>query len=236
MTASVAQRWASALRVCSLLAYLPLAYWAGTSSSPGWAAAALVDLVVLVLIEALCAPRLWAWIAAGSSLAAIAGLVAIDLVMVPLLLVPVAFIGMVAWWFGRSLRTGRTPLVTRIVAGIYGQTVEQLSPQHHRYTRRLTLFWAGLLVTLALVNLCLALIAVPDGVLARLGIAAPITVTRAQWSLFANVLNYGVVGGAMVVEYHWRKRVFPQRPYRNFVEFVRRMAALGPGFWRDLFR
>lgn len=236
MTASGAQRWATALRWGSLLAYVPLAHVAGTTSSPAWAAAALVDLVVLLLIEGLCAPRLWAWLTAAACLAVIAALVATDLALVPLLLVPVAFIGMVAWWFGRSLRAGRTPLVTRIVAGIYGQTVAQLSPQHHRYTRTLTGFWAGLLGSLALVNLTLALIAVPDGVLARIGIAAPITVTRAQWSLFANVLNYGVVGGAMVVEYHWRKRVFPQRPYRNFVEFVRRMAALGPGFWRDLFR
>ncbi len=236
MTASGAQRWATALRWCSLLAYVPLAHVAGTTSSPAWAAAALVDLVVLLLIEGLCAPRLWAWLTAAACLAAIAVLVATDLALMPLLLVPVAFIGMVAWWFGRSLRAGRTPLVTRIVAGIYGQTMAQLSPQHHRYTRTLTGFWAGLLGALALLNLTLALIAVPDGVLARIGIAAPITVTRAQWSLFANVLNYGVVGGAMVVEYHWRKRVFPQRPYRNFVEFVRRMAALGPGFWRDLFR
>ncbi len=236
MTASGAPRWAAALRWCSLLAYLPLAHVAGVTSSPAWAAAALVDLVVLVFIEALCVPRRGAWLAAALCLAAIAGLAALDLIMVPLLLVPVAFIGMTAWWFGRSLRAGRTPLVTRIVAGLYGQAAEELSPRHQRYTRGLTAFWAGLLTVLALVNWTLAMIAVPDGVLARLGVAAPYTVTREQWSLFANVLNYGVVGGAMAVEYHWRKRVFPQRPYRNFAEFVRRLAALGPGFWRDLFR
>jgi hypothetical protein len=26
------------------------------------------------------------------------------------------------------------------------------------------------------------------------------------------------------------------RPYRNIVDFVRQMAALGPAFWRDFFR
>lgn len=236
MTASGAPRWAAALRWGSLLAYLPLAHLAGTTSSPAWAAAALVDLVVVLWIEGLCAPRLWAWCAAGLSLAAIAVLAATDLILLPLLLVPAAFVGLLAWWFARSLRVGRTPLITRIVAGVYAQAPEELSPRHHRYTRRLTGFWAALLAALALANLTLALIAVPDGVLARLGVDAPVAVTRAQWSLFANVLNYGVVGAAMAIEYHWRKRVFPQRPYRNFAEFVRRLVALGPGFWRDLFR
>jgi uncharacterized membrane protein len=72
--------------------------------------------------------------------------------------------------------------------------------------------------------------------LAQSGVAAPVSVTQAQWSLFANALNYGVVGAVLLLEFQWRKRVFPQRPYRNMLDFARRMAALGPVFWRDLFR
>ena len=34
----------------------------------------------------------------------------------------------------------------------------------------------------------------------------------------------------------WRKRVFPQRPYRNFFQFLQQMARLGPGFWGRLMR
>jgi hypothetical protein len=30
--------------------------------------------------------------------------------------------------------------------------------------------------------------------------------------------------------------VFPVRPYGNVVDFARKMAALGPAFWRDFFR
>jgi uncharacterized membrane protein len=224
------------LRLLLLLAYLPLAHFAGTRSSPSLAALALVDVALLVFVEGMLAPRVWAWAGFLAALAVVAALVASGWVMIPLLLMPVVFIAIVAAWFARSLAPGREPLITRIVAGIYAQSGDVLTPRHQRYTRQLTGLWAVLLGSLASINLCLALIAVPDGVLARLGVAAPMTVTQSQWSLVANVLNYGIVGGALLVEYHWRKRVFPQRPYRNFVEFIQRMVALGPAFWRDLFR
>ena len=52
----------------------------------------------------------------------------------------------------------------------------------------------------------------------------------------ANIANYGVLGGFMVLEYIVRRRVFATLPYRNFAEFARRMAGLGPAFWRDVLR
>ena len=92
-----------------------------------------------------------------------------------------------------------------------------------------------MLASLALLNLLLALIAVPDGLLARFGVAAPLSITRTQWSWFANLCNYGIVGGFFLLEYQLRKRHFPGR-YKNFLDFGRRMAALGPTFWRDFLR
>ena len=68
------------------------------------------------------------------------------------------------------------------------------------------------------------------------GIAPPVAVPHSAWSWFANLLNYGLVGGFMLGEYQYRKRRFPRRPYRNGLDFARRMAALGPAFWRDLLR
>jgi uncharacterized membrane protein len=224
------------LRLLLVLAYLPLAHVAGSQSSPFLAALALIDIALVLLIEPLCAARAWAWVGLLAAVVVIVALLAADLALVPLLLMPVLFIGLGGWWFARSLAPGREPLITRIVIGIYAQAQEDLTPQHRRYTRQLTVMWAALMALLAAINLALALIAVPDGVLAQFGVSAPLTVTQGQWSLFANVLNYGIVAGAMVVEYHWRKRIFLRRPYRNFGEFVRQMAALGPGFWRDLFR
>ena len=78
--------------------------------------------------------------------------------------------------------------------------------------------------------------AVPDGVFARLGLASPWPVSQEAGSLFANILNYGVLGGFFLGEYVIRHRLFRDRPYRNFVDFIRQMGALGPGFWRELFR
>ena len=156
--------------------------------------------------------------------------------LLPVLLMPVVWLGLIGWVFGRTLRVGQVPLVTRLVTALYTKAGMSLSPRHQAYTRGLTAAWAGLLAALALLNLALALIAVPGGVLDRLGVVPVPQVTPAQWSLVANAANYGVIGGFMLVEYLARKRVFPVRPYRNFPDFVRKMAALGPDFWRGFLR
>src|SRR3546814_2448392 len=69
-----------------------------------------------------------------------------------------------------------------------------------RYTRGLTAAWAWLLAALAAVNLALAVLAVPDGLLAILGLSSPLPISRTQWSWFANICNYGIVGGFFIAE------------------------------------
>ena len=226
----------AALRLLLLAAYLPLAHFAGARHSPLLAALALGDLVLLLLVDGLLRRRATAWLALALAVAVLVPLARSAYALLPLLLVPPLFTAIVALWFARSLRPGRVPLITRVVAALYRQTLDELSPRHHRYARNLTLAWSLLLAAMTLLNLALALIAVPDGVLARLGIAAPMTVTGEQWSLIANLANYGVLGGFALIEYQVRKFVFPVRPYRNVVDFARQMAALGPAFWRDFFR
>ena len=218
------------------MAYLPLAHYAGTRHSPTLAVLALGDLALLVLIEALLRRRLAAWLAMAATVLALIALARSRYALTPLLLVPSVFTAMIGWWFARSLGPGREPLIAKVVGALYAQGGIPLTPRHRSYTRQLTLAWALLLALMTLVNLTLALIAVPDGVLAQFGIVAPVTVTNAQWSWIANVANYGVLVGFMLVEFQLRKRVFPVRPYRNALDFARRMAALGPVFWRDFFR
>jgi uncharacterized membrane protein len=226
----------AALRLLLLMAYPPLAHYAGTRHSPTLAALALGDLALLVLIEPLLRRRLAAWLVLAATVLALIALARSRFALTPLLLVPSVFTAMIGGWFARSLRPGRAPLIAKVVGALYAQAGMPLTPQHHRYTRQLTMAWALLLALMTLLNLTLALIAVPDGMLARFGLVAPVTVTNAQWSWIANIANYGVMGGFMLVEFQWRKRVFPVRPYRNAVDFARRMAALGPAFWRDFFR
>src|SRR3546814_17026488 len=100
-----------------------------------------------------------------------------------MLLVPVAFVALVAWWFGRSLRAGRVPLITRIVSALDEVAPEAMAADLRRYTRGLTAAWAWLLAALTAVNLALAVLAVPDGLLAILGLSPPLPIRERQSSV-----------------------------------------------------
>ncbi|WP_149195297.1 ketosynthase [Luteimonas suaedae] len=223
------------VEVLLAIGYALFAHLASARDSDALALTALLTLVLLVLASPLAARRRWAWLALPLLFAAAWSLFRAGHAGLPLLLVPVAFIGLIAWMFGRTLRPGRAPLIARIVAALDRVEPAALPPDLRAYTRGLTAAWALLLAALAVVNLLLALIAVPDGLLAALGLQAPVAITRTQWSWFANLCNYGIVGGFFFGEYLMRKRRFPGR-YRSFADFLRRLASLGAPFWRDLLR
>ena len=226
---------AALLRVALVAGYFVLAHAAGVRHDPRLAAAACGDIVAIVLLSPLLAGGAWAWAAFAACGVALAWLARGPHAFVPLLLVPVAILALVGGSFARTLRRGRVPLITRIVAAMDGVAATQLTPDLLSYTRRLTLGWALLLGALAVLNLALAALAVPDGLLAAFGIASPLPVTQAQWSWCANVGNYGLVAAFMLVEFRLRQRRFPGR-YTSFLHFLRRMAKLGPAFWADAFR
>ncbi|MCD7099866.1 ketosynthase [Stenotrophomonas sp. MMGLT7] len=228
--------WTAAAALLLALAYSPLAHWANASGRPQLAVLAAVALALMMLIEPLARRRLWAWCLLPLLLAALVPLWHSPRAMLLLAAPPALFTGWVAWFFGRSLLPGRQPLIGRIVDGLYASAGIQITPAQRRYTRRLTLAWALLLAALALFNAVLGLCAVPGGVLAQLGKASPWPISDASASLFANLLAYGVIGGFFVAEYALRSRWFPVRPYRNLPDFLRRLALLGPAFWRDLLR
>ncbi len=224
-----------ALRLALAVAYPLLAHWATLGGGDRAAALALLDLALLVLADVLLSRRAWAVLLVVAIGAGLWQLIDTPALQLLLLAPPMVFTGLLAWLFARSLRSPRGALITRIAAGMEQCEPAQLAPDLHRYTRRLTAAWAWLLLGLTVANGVLALIAVPDGVLAQLGHPPLVAVSQAQWSWFANLLNYGIVGGFFIGEYALRGHRFPDRPYRNFVDFLRRMAALGPRFWRELF-
>ena len=86
---------------------------------------------------------------------------------------------------------------------------ERLDPAIPAYTRRLTITWTALFCAMALLNLLLALCAVPSGILAMLNVDPPVEVSLRTWSLFANVLNYLITGGFFLAEHAYRQRRFP---------------------------
>ena len=225
---------ALALRTALALAYPFLAHAANARDDSVLAAVALGDLVAILLLGPLLRLKGWAWACLAALIPGLVALAQAPWATLPLLAPPVVFVGLVAWLFARTLRSGRVPLVTRMAAAVHDCPVAELEPDLAAYTRRLTGFWAALLGALCLVNLALALFAAPEGLLAQLGHATPLPVMDARGSLFANLLIHGVVAACFIGEFAWRQHRFPDQPYRNLPGFLGKLLALGPGFWRSL--
>ena len=211
------------------VAYPVTAHLAVLSGSTGFIAASVGLLVLLVLLPALVAHRPVAW---GLLLAAIAALFVASVrgqALLLLFLPPVLINGFMAWLFGHTLRPGRLPLIERIVRALHGG-LDDLDATIVGYARRLTFAWAALFVALATVNFALAALATPGGLLLTGGIAPPVTVPLEAWSLFANVLNYLIVGAMFAIEFQVRRRRFPQQSYRGFFDFLRRLSGVNAIF------
>ena len=228
-------RAAFALRCLAAVAYPLLAHAATLSGDSRVAAFAALDLVLAALAAPLLRLRPAAWTAFAVAAFAAAWLARGPHALLPLLLAPPAFVAAVGWAFASTLREGRVPLVGRIAAALDGVAWPALPDAVRAYTRRVTFAWALLLLALALVDATLALFAVPRGVLAQLGIASDFAIAEADWSWFANIGDYAVIGGFMLAEYGYRRWRFPMQAPGLFV-FLRRMAQLGPSFWREALR
>lgn len=227
---------AALARLLLSAAYPLIAHAASTLRDPRLAALALLDIVLILLVVPLARGRGWAWSVVAAAVLALWMVQRSGVLPVLLLLPPVLFPWLVAWFFARTLRADRVPLITRIASAMEDCPPAALAPALRSYTRGLTALWAVVLAGIGVANLALGLIAVPDGLLAQLGYAAPVTVSQVAWSWFANLLDYGLAGLLMVIEYLVRMRMFPDRPYRTLPQFVRRLGALGPTFWRDVMR
>jgi len=212
------------------LAYPLAAHVAVVTGRPALISASIGLLVVLLLLPGLHRGRPLAWtllLLAGAGLYASASS---ERALLLLFLPPIVLNGFMAWVFGHTLRPGRTPLIERLVRLMHGPE-DPPGEEIVAYARRVTQAWAGLFVVLTALNLLLATLARPGGLLLAAGFDPTVTVPLEAWSLFANVLNYLFVAALFVVEYAVRRRRFPQRPHRSLADFTRRLAALG-----DLFR
>ena len=205
------------------------AHLAVLSGSTSLIAASVGLLALLVLLPALLARRPVAW---GLLLVASAGLYVAAVrgqALLLLFLPPILINGFMAWLFGHTLRPGRLPLIERIIRALHGG-LDDIDATIVGYARRLTFAWAALFVALATVNFALAALATPGGLLLAGGIAPPVTVPLEAWSLFANVLNYLIVGAMFAIEFQVRRRRFPQQSYRGFFDFLRRLSGVSAIF------
>lgn len=156
----------------------------------------------------------------------------LDAAMLVLYVPPVAFNAFVGWIFARSLVSGSVPLIERFSRAMR-EPGAVFDAAVIGYARRLTLAWALLLFALAALNLGLALLAEPAGLLRMAGIVPPVSVSQAVWSWFANVLNYVIIGAVFVIEWFVRRWRFPNHQHAaSLAQFATRLAALGPQLWR----
>jgi uncharacterized membrane protein len=119
---------------------------------------------------------------------------------------PVASFALFLWFFGRTLRGGREPLVTAIARFMHGT----IGPNVERYTRRVTAAWCVFFAAMAAASIALAAF-------------APVAV----WSFFSNVLSYPLVGLMFAGEYAIRRRRFPDYRHVPPGVLVRRIAEAG---------
>ncbi len=211
------------------LAYPLAAHAAILTMNPTLIAASIALLVLIILLPGLRRRRVVAWallVAAGVGLSAIAGR---EQTLLLLFLPPILINGFMAWVFGHTLRPGQLPLIERIIRILHGNAAG-VDSDIAAYARRLTLAWTSLFIALAAANLALAALARPGGILLAFGLNLPVTVSLDTWSLFANVLNYLIVGAFFVIEYWFRRQRFPQQTYRGFFDFIRRLASVSEVF------
>jgi uncharacterized membrane protein len=220
------------LLVLLALAYPVLAHLAALLEQPVLRTAAVGALAALVLLPLLRAKPVTGAAATLAFVVAAVALARHDRLDLLLFLPPVLIPAAGAWLFGHTLAAGRVPLIERLVAMIHGDG--PIDPGVPAYARRLTLAWTLVLGLLAAANALLALLAVPGGVLAALDVASPVAVPLAWWSWLANVGGYALLAVLFAAEYAYRRRRFPDQPYRNFADFAARVRAAGPRLVRSL--
>jgi uncharacterized membrane protein len=209
------------------VAYLILANLAAFTHRPTLMLAAVAALALALLAPALLAPRAIAWITVAPVALLLHWLYRHGLAVLPLYAPPVLINVLLAWTFGRTLRAGRTPLIYRFVLLLHAGEAPP-NPAIRCYATRLTLIWTAFFVLMALVNLVLALCAVPAGILISAGIEPPVRIPQSIWSLFANGLNYALVGLFFIVEFFWRRVRFTDQPYRGIIDFLRKLSKVAP--------
>lgn len=195
-------------RLSALAGFAPLLYAicvhaAVVTGFAGLRFAALVVLILNAFGPWLVRRRPGAWIAASGLIAATWPVMNTVGAGAFLYAAPVLICLALAWFFGRTLCAGRTPLITKLADTIRGP----LPAPVRRYTRGVTVFWFAIMLTMALVDLSLALFASPE-----------------IWSLFANVVNYLIIAALFVLEWcvrQWAIGEYEHLGWRGYLKALR---------------
>jgi uncharacterized membrane protein len=207
------------------IAYPVVVHWAVVTRSVMLTLASLAILASLALLPRLVARNVLAWCLAPMIIAGLWFLERQDSSWLPLYAAPVFVNFFGSWIFAHTLAPGKVPLIERLARLLHEP--DGISDEIARYARKVTLAWALFLAGLALLNLTLALLAKPDGILLMMGVHPSVTVPQEVWSLFSNFLNYLMAGLFFIGEYIYRQHRFPEQPYRNIIDFMQRARRVG---------
>jgi uncharacterized membrane protein len=195
-------RWAPrhALGVLLLLSYPVLTHAAVTTGLAYLAWTAWLCIAALVVVSF---PGQWGL--AGFALLAAAPLAADPdaLLKFPPVIINLAL----AVWFGRTLAPDEEPMISWFARLARGT---ELPPDLARYTRRSTVMWTAFFVSMAAAAAALAVLATPR-----------------TWSLFANGIDYLLVGVLFVGEYVFRRVRYPHHAHRPLADVVRTVVRAG---------
>ena len=97
-----------------------------------------------------------------------------------------------AWFFGRTLTSGREALITRFARLEHGQP----EPRIMAYTRRLTWVWVAFFLIMAAISVALAA-----------------SSAREAWVWFTAIGNYLCVAALFAIEYGYRRWRFPRKDH-----------------------
>lgn len=202
------------LALALLLAY-PLLLLAALWLRLGWLSAlAALDLITLLLLGGLLRGHRPAWAAWLVAITGTAWLLQRDQVEIMLMLVPVLINAGMAWFFGATLLPGRRPLVARAILAFEGEQ-RLAQPGVTRYARSLTWAWTVLLTAQALLMLVCATGAQPNGILARLGLPAPLSLPEYWANWYLHLGGFLVIGLFSVAEFAWRNWHLRHLPHDN---------------------
>jgi uncharacterized membrane protein len=194
----------------------------------GWLGALATGMVAsLVLWPALrrfspAAIALWLVAVAGIAALAFAGLGDSTLDFIPVI-VNLALCAL----FARTLVPRSEPLIARLI-GVLESPARVALPRVAGYARALTRIWAIVLGAQALLLAVLILCEVPNGVLARLGVAPPITIVGNDWRWFLDLGSYATVLVLLVLEYAFRRWYLRHIPHVSLPVFIGRLVRRWP--------
>ena len=192
-------------------------------------------LALALLFTALLLPRLFA-LRVLPWLVWLAGLVGLCLLSwagwadVVLEAVPVLICAALAYWFGRTLRTGE-PLVAQFIVALEG--AERLAePGVPRYARQVTWFWTLLLAGQALLLMVLLLCGPQDGILTRFGVASPLHLPQRWVSAWLHVGGYAWIAAAFLLKYSYRRWRLRHLVHPSFARMLSQLVLRWPQLLR----